>query len=278
MTTEQDMNAIELPNLTETEELHVALKIMRGKRSVRKFVLEHGFDVLENVKNVVDFVVEEHLEEEKRQDEVRKNHEAAIAQAAQGYVDAMKSAGIEVSIDDALEALTLQAPANVTPRKSVRKPTNSKPRAPRKEYKFLIGGEIITRPFARPSKELKDEMDTNDYAEQYMLLAEESVDEFLNDIQTQPQYKNKIEDIKSFFKKKLSSSQIEDKSPIEPKIEVVLLLDVDTAKEKFNIEMTENFEYEGTIEDLSTEQEKLLIAISSDDTVEGGIDALEALD
>lgn len=57
-----------------------------------------------------------------------------------------------------------------------------------------------------------------------------------------------------------------------------MLLDVDTAKEKFNIEMTENFEYEGTIEDLSTEQEKLLIAISSDDTVEGGIDALEALD
>lgn len=275
--TEQDLNAIELPKLTETEELHVALKVMRGKRSVRKFVTEHGFDVLESVKNVVDFVVEEELEEVKRQEEVRKNHESAIEKAAQGYVDAMKAAGIELSLEDALEAITLQAPAITTARKPARK-TSKKPRAPRKEYKFLIGGEIVSRPFARPSKEIKEEMESNDYDEQYMLLAPESVEEFLKDIESQPQYKNKIEAIKEFFKKKLNNLDVEEQSPIEPKIEVVLLLDVETAKKKFNIEMTENFEFEGAIEDLSADQEKLLIAISNDDTVEGGIDALEALD
>lgn len=54
--------AIELPKLTETEEMHVALSVMKSKRSVRKFVQEHGLDVLESVKNVVDFVITESLE------------------------------------------------------------------------------------------------------------------------------------------------------------------------------------------------------------------------
>ncbi|TON99906.1 hypothetical protein CGH44_24575, partial [Vibrio parahaemolyticus] len=60
--------------------------------------------------------------------------------------------------------------------------------------------------------------------------------------------------------------------------EVELALDIDTAREKFSIEMTEDFIFNGAISDLTPEQEKLLIAISDDHTVEGGIDAIEALD
>ncbi|MDL2027669.1 hypothetical protein MT364_23655, partial [Vibrio parahaemolyticus] len=73
-------------------------------------------------------------------------------------------------------------------------------------------------------------------------------------------------------------SKEQDVADINTNIEVELALDIDTAREKFSIEMTEDFVFEGAISDLTPEQEKLLIAISDDHTVEGGIDAIEALD
>ncbi|TON99900.1 hypothetical protein CGH44_24585, partial [Vibrio parahaemolyticus] len=79
---------------------------MKSKRSVRKFVAEHGLDSLESVKKVVDSIIEDEMEEIRKAEEVRKNHETALKQAAQGYVDAMKAAGIEVSINEALEKLS----------------------------------------------------------------------------------------------------------------------------------------------------------------------------
>ncbi|KFK56691.1 hypothetical protein [Vibrio vulnificus] len=262
MTTE-----FELPQITDTEKLHVALNVMKSKRSVQKFVAEHGLDVLESVKKVVDTVVEEAMEEIRKEEEVRKNHENALQQAAQGYVDAMKAAGIEVSLNDALEKLS-----------SVNAETPVKKKNPRNKYKFLINGEIVTRPFARPTKEIEEEMQANGYSEQYMLLSPESFDEFLADAETNPKYKSRIDEIKAFFAKKPDSSKEQDVADINTNIEVELALDIDTAREKFSIEMTEDFIFNGAISDLTPEQEKLLIAISDDHTVEGGIDAIEALD
>ncbi|MFW7524386.1 hypothetical protein ACODM8_09600 [Vibrio ostreicida] len=272
-------NTIELPNLTETEKLHIASKVMSNKRLVRKFVEEHGFDVLESCKNVIDQIVIEQLEEISREEEKRKNHEAAIQTAAQGYIDAMKAAGVEVSMDEALSALTgVNSDSSVTPRKRTASKSTGAPRAPRKEYSFLVGGEIIMRPFARPSKDIKDEMDANGYAEQWMLLAPESVEEFLSDAAGQQKYKSQINSMKEFFEKKNSGKQ-EDSEPVElgSKVEYSLALDIETAKDKFNIEMTEDFIFEGNSDQLSSDQEKLLIAISNDETVEGGIEAIEAL-
>ncbi|MBE4004639.1 hypothetical protein HJ134_03125 [Vibrio parahaemolyticus] len=265
MTTE-----FELPQITDTEKLHVALNVMKSKRSVQKFVSEHGLDVLESVKKVVDTVVEEALEEIRKEEEVRKNHENALQQAAQGYVDAMKAAGIEVSINEALEKLSA-----INAETPVKKAKSSKPR---KEYKFLIGGETVTRPFARPSREIEEEMQANGYSEQYMLLSPESFEEFLADAETNPKYKARIDEIKAFFAKKPDGSKEQDVADINTNIEVELALDIDTAREKFSIEMTEDFIFQGAISDLTSEQEKLLIAISNDGTVEGGIDAIEALD
>ncbi|KYN24867.1 hypothetical protein AUQ44_03295 [Vibrio cidicii] len=261
MTTE-----FELPQITDTEKLHVALSVMKSKRSVQKFVSEHGLDVLESVKKVVDTVVEEALEEIRKEEEVRKNHENALQQAAQGYVDAMKAAGIEVSLNDALEKLS-----------SVNTETPVKKKNPRNKYKFLINGEIVTRPFARPSKEIEAEMAEKGYTDQYMLLAPESFEQFLKDAETNPKYKSRIDEIEAFFAKKRKSSKEHDVA-INPNIEVELALDIETAREKFSIEMTEDFIFNGAISDLTPEQEKLLIAISDDHTVEGGIDAIEALD
>ncbi|WP_025580858.1 H-NS family histone-like protein [Vibrio parahaemolyticus] len=264
MTTE-----FELPQITETEQLHVALNVMKSKRSVRKFVSEHGLDALESVKKVVDSIIEDEMEEIRKAEEVRKNHETALKQAAQGYVDAMKAAGIEVTINEALEKLSA-----INAETPVKKAKSTKPR---KEYKFLIGGEVVTRPFARPSKEIEEEMQANGYSEQYMLLSPESFEEFLADAETNPKYKARIEEIKAFFAKKRNGSKEHDVA-INPNIEVELALDIETAREKFSIEMTEDFIFNGAISDLTTEQEKLLIAISDDHTVEGGIDAIEALD
>ncbi|MEZ9494223.1 hypothetical protein AB4170_17760 [Vibrio splendidus] len=275
-------NTIELPNLTETEKLHIASKVMSNKRLVKKFVEEHGFDVLESCKNVVDQIVIEQLEEISREEEKRKNHEAAIQTAAQGYIEAMKAAGVEVSMDEALSALTgANSDSSVTPRKrTASKSTGAPraPRAPRKEYSFLIGGEVVKRAFARPSSEIKEEMESNDYSEQWMLLAPESVEEFLADAASQQKYKSQIESIKAFFEKKNSGKQ-EDSEPVAlgSKVEYSLALDIETAKDKFDIEMTEDFIFEGSSDQLSSDQEKLLIAISADDTVEGGIEAIEAL-
>ncbi|EOA6819242.1 hypothetical protein ACH78B_000440 [Vibrio vulnificus] len=265
MTTE-----FELPQITDTEKLHVALSVMKSKRSVQKFVSEHGLDVLESVKKVVDTVVEEALEEIRKEEEVRKNHENALQQAAQGYVDAMKAAGIEVSLNDALEKLS-----SVNAETPVKKTKSTKPR---NKYNFLIGGETVTRPFARPTKEIEAEMAEKGYTDQYMLLAPESFEQFLKDAETNPKYKSRIEEIEAFFAKKRKSSKEHDATAINPNIEVELALDIETAREKFSIEMTEDFIFQGAISDLTPEQEKLLIAISDDHTVEGGIDAIEALD
>ncbi|MBO0194861.1 hypothetical protein J0672_18930 [Vibrio parahaemolyticus] len=265
MTTE-----FELPQITDTEKLHVALSVMKSKRSVQKFVSEHGFDVLESVKKVVDTVVEEALEEIRKEEEVRKNHENALQQAAQGYVDAMKAAGIEVSLNDALEKLS-----SVNAETPAKKTKSTKPR---NKYKFLIGGETVTRPFARPTKEIEAEMAEKGYTDQYMLLAPESFEQFLKDAETNPKYKSRIEEIEAFFAKKRKSSKEHDATAINPNIEVELALDIETAREKFSIEMTEDFIFQGAISELTSEQEKLLIAISDDHTVEGGIDAIEALD
>ncbi|MBN8129810.1 H-NS family histone-like protein [Vibrio vulnificus] len=264
MTTE-----FELPQITDTEKLHVALNVMKSKRSVQKFVSEHGLDVLESVKKVVDTVVEEALEEIRKEEEVRKNHETALKQAAQGYVDAMKAAGIEVSLNDALEKLS-----SVNAETPVKKTKSTKPR---NKYNFLIGGEVVTRPFARPTKEIEAEMAEKGYTDQYMLLAPESFEQFLKDAETNPKYKSRIEEIEAFFAKKRKSSKEHDVT-INTNIEVELALDIETAREKFSIEMTEDFVFKGAISDLTPEQEKLLIAISDDHTVEGGIDAIEALD
>ncbi|HBC3950989.1 TPA: hypothetical protein KD869_004810 [Vibrio parahaemolyticus] len=264
MTTE-----FELPQITDTEKLHVALNVMKSKRSVQKFVAEHGLDVLESVKKVVDTVIEEAMEEIRKEEEVRKNHEAALKQAAQGYVDAMKAAGIEVSLNDALEKLS-----SVNAETPVKKTKSTKPR---NKYNFLIGGEVVTRPFARPTKEIEAEMAEKGYTDQYMLLAPESFEQFLKDAETNPKYKSRIEEIEAFFAKKRKSSKEHDVT-INTNIEVELALDIETAREKFSIEMTEDFVFKGAISDLTSEQEKLLIAISDDHTVEGGIDAIEALD
>ncbi|TCT64727.1 hypothetical protein EDB44_10427 [Vibrio crassostreae] len=272
-------NTIELPNLTETEKLHIASKVMSNKRLVKKFVDEHGFDVLESCKNVIDQIVIEQLEEISREEEKRKNHEAAIQTAAQGYIDAMKAAGVEVSMDEALFALTgVNSDSSVTPRKRTATKSTGAPRAPRKEYSFLIGGEVVKRAFARPSSEIKEEMELNDYSEQWMLLAPESEDEFLADAANQQKYKSQIESIKAFFEQN-SNRQQEDSEPavLGSKVAYSLALDIETAKDKFDIEMTEDFIFEGSSDQLSPDQEKLLIAISADDTVEGGIEAIEAL-
>ncbi|ENH0544104.1 hypothetical protein ABVS18_002810 [Vibrio parahaemolyticus] len=265
MTTE-----FELPQITDTEKLHVAKDVMKSKRSVQKFVAEHGLDVLESVKKVVDTVVEEAMEEIRKEEEVRKNHEAALKQAAQGYVDAMKAAGIEVTINEALEKLSA-----INAETPVKKTKSTKPR---NKYKFLIGGETVTRPFARPTKEIEAEMQEKGYTDQYMLLAPESFEQFLKDAETNPKYKSRIEEIEAFFAKKRKRSKEHDTTAINPNIEVELALDIETAREKFSIEMTEDFIFNGAISDLTPEQEKLLIAISDDHTVEGGIDAIEALD
>ncbi|HHG3569272.1 H-NS family histone-like protein [Vibrio alginolyticus] len=262
MTTE-----FELPQITDTEKLHVAKDVMKSKRSVQKFVAEHGLDVLESVKKVVDTVIEEAMEEIRKEEEVRKNHETALKQAAQGYVDAMKAAGIEVTINEALEKLS-----------AINAETPVKKKNPRNKYKFLINGEIVTRPFARPTKEIEAEMAEKGYTDQYMLLAPESFEQFLKDAETNPKYKSRIEEIEAFFAKKRNGSKEQDVADINTNIEVELALDIETAREKFSIEMTEDFVFQGAISELTSEQEKLLIAISDDHTVEGGIDAIEALD
>ncbi|CAH8232213.1 conserved hypothetical protein [Vibrio aestuarianus] len=272
-------NVIELPNLTETEELHIALKVMRGKRSVRKFVEEHGFDVLESCKNVIDQVVIEQLEEISREEEKRKNHEAAIQTAAQGYIEAMKAAGVEVSMDEALSALTgVNSDSSVIPRKRTATKSTGSPRPPRKQFSFFIGGEIIKRGLTNISGEIRDEMKLKGYTEQWMLIAPESADDFIDYAPSQPKLKIQIESIKAFFAKN-SNGQQEDSEPVAlgSKVEYSLALDIETAKDKFDIEMTEDFIFEGSSDQLSSDQEKLLIAISADDTVEGGIEAIEAL-
>lgn len=268
-------NVIELPNLTETEELHIALKVMRGKRSVRKFVEEHGFDVLESCKNVIDQIVIEQLEEISREEEKRKNHDAAIQTAAKGYIDAMKAAGVEVSMDEALSALT---GVNSDSSKRTATKSTSSPRVPRKQFSFLIGGEIVKRGLAKLSHEIKDEMKLNGYTEQWMLIAPESADDFIDYAPSQPKLKIQIESIKAFFAKNSNGQQEESKSVVlGSKVEYSLALDIETAKDKFDIEMTEDFIFEGSSDQLSSDQEKLLIAISADETVEGGIEAIEAL-
>lgn len=272
-------NVIELPNLTETEELHIALKVMRGKRSVRKFVEEHGFDVLESCKNVVDQIVIEQLEEFSREEQKRKNHEAAIQTAAQGYIDAMQAAGVEISMDEALSVLTgVNSDSSVTPRKRTATKSTGSPRPPRKQFSFFIGGEIIKRGLTNISGEIRDEMKLKGYTEQWMLIAPESADDFIDYAPSQPKLKIQIESIKAFFAKN-SNGQQEESKPVAlgSKVEYSLALDIETAKDKFDIEMTEDFIFEGSSDQLSSDQEKLLIAISADDTVEGGIEAIEAL-
>lgn len=268
--------AIELPKITETEELHFALKVFRSKRPLKKFVEEFGFEVLENCKHIVDLVIEEKNEELKKEEQVRKNHEEAILKAAEGYVDAMLAAGVTISIDDALA--TIQGGAISV---SHTKPkTKNKISKPRKTYKFIIAGEIVERSFVRASKNIVEEMESQGYTEQWQLLSPDVVDEFINDVKDQPAYKSKIAEIKAFFKpssKKSKKNEDEVPALLSSKVEYSLLLDVSTAKEKFNIEMTEDFIFEGNSDGLSVEQEKLLIAISDDDTVEGGIEAIESL-
>lgn len=56
-----------------------------------------------------------------------------------------------------------------------------------------------------------------------------------------------------------------------------MLLDVATAKSKFNIDLEEDFVFEGTYSELTKEQEEFLMKISEDGTVDGGIDVIEAL-
>ncbi|EKZ9227198.1 hypothetical protein RFA60_000181 [Vibrio parahaemolyticus] len=265
--------AIELPKLTETEEMHVALSVMKSKRSVRKFVQEHGLDVLESVKNVVDFVITESLEKKEREEAMMKAKEETLLEMSskmkEYFREKLAEKGIEATEEELDEMLKVQEDLAIM---SPKKPASKKSgRSPRKQYKFLIGDQVVVRAFGKPSEEIKKAMEEKGFEEQYMLLAPESVSEWLKDIEGQPQYKSKIDDIKAFFE----SNSVND---IDPKIEVVLSLDVETAREKFNVEMTEDFLFEGAIENLTADQEKLLIAISGDNTVEGGIDAIESLE
>ncbi|HAS8400565.1 TPA: hypothetical protein I7743_09835 [Vibrio vulnificus] len=272
MTTE-----FELPQITDTEKLHVALNVMKSKRSVQKFVSEHGLDVLESVKKVVDTVILEENEKIEREEAILRAKEEAFDEMNEKMKAFLKEKlsekGIEASDDEV--AKMLQAQQNSEMSVAVKEKRKAKPR---NKYKFLIGGEVVTRPFARPSKEIEAEMAEKGYTDQYMLLAPESFEQFLKDAETNPKYKSRIEEIEAFFAKKRKSSKEQDVADINTNIEVELALDIETAREKFSIEMTEDFIFQGAISDLTSEQEKLLIAISDDHTVEGGIDAIEALD
>ncbi|HCE3509827.1 TPA: hypothetical protein NG630_002062 [Vibrio parahaemolyticus] len=272
MTTE-----FELPQITDTEKLHVALNVMKSKRSVQKFVSEHGLDVLESVKKVVDTVILEENEKIEREEAILRAKEEAFDEMNEKMKAFLKEKlsekGIEASDDEV--AKMLQAQQNSEMSVTVKEKRKAKPR---NKYKFLIGGEVVTRPFARPSKEIEAEMAEKGYTDQYMLLAPESFEQFLKDAETNPKYKSRIEEIEAFFAKKRNGSKEQDVADINTNIEVELALDIETAREKFSIEMTEDFIFQGAISELTTEQEKLLIAISDDHTVEGGIDAIEALD
>ncbi|EKN4567797.1 hypothetical protein PXQ59_002155 [Vibrio parahaemolyticus] len=260
--------AIELPKLTETEEMHIALNVMKSKRSVCKFVQEHGLDVLESVKNVVDSVITEEFEKKEREEAMKKAKEETLLEMSskmkEFFREKLAEKGIEPTEKELEEMLKVQEDLAINQ-------ASKKGRVPRKKYKFLVGDKVVVRAFGKPSEEIKKAMEEKGFDEQYMLLAPESVDDWLKEIEGQPQYKSKIDDIKAFFE----SNSVND---IDPKIEVVLSLDVETAREKFNVEMTEDFLFEGAIENLTADQEKLLIAISGDNTVEGGIDAIESLE
>ncbi|EIV8508245.1 hypothetical protein MA785_000840 [Vibrio parahaemolyticus] len=270
MTTE---NTLELPKITETEKLHFALEIFKTKRGIAKFVEEHSFDVLESCKNVVDKFVVEKLAEIAKEEEERKLKIEAFENMLDVFIENTKIDGQEMSKDEARQSLLELLGAKTestasTPRKSTRK-----------AYKFIIGGEVVSRAFARPSNDVKEEMESNGYTEQWMLLAPESVAEFLEDAKKHPKHKAQLEQMEEFFQKKSRESGEEEVAidGFDSKIEFGLTLDIETAKDKFNVEMTEDFVFEGSIDQLTSEQEKLLIAISDDETVEGGIEAIEAL-
>lgn len=86
----------------------------------------------------------------------------------------------------------------------------------------------------------------------------------------------------SIAQKKVAKAEKPDvvkEAPVELSNAVIieLLLDVATAKSKFNIDLEEDFVFEGTYSELTKEQEEFLMKISEDGTVDGGIDVIEAL-
>lgn len=274
MTTE-----IELPKITDTEELHIALKVFKGKRPLRRFVAEFGLDVLESCKEVVDFIIEEEAEKAKEEELRKQTHIAAFEEAAQSYVDAMAKAGVTLSLDDAKAALSgilQEQGAASTQTSTVRATRGSKEVL---TYTLEVNGKTFEKvglgtkgSFAKLEEDFKAVGATKE--EKWKYIAKAELDRFFEQLEAGKLASHiELDEAKEFYGRANAQEVV-----LDAELEYVLSLDIQTAQEKLGVEMTEDFEFEGKLEDLTNEQEAFLVKISKDGTVEGGVEVIEALD
>lgn len=271
-------NDIKLPTLTETEKLYIASEVFKGKRPLRRFVNEFGLDVLENCKKVVEFVIEEENEKLKLEDLRKQNHVKALEEAAQSYVAVMASAGVDVSLDEAKVALSGLMQDNATSQT-----TASTVRAPRgaKEiltYTLEVNGKTFEKiglgtkgSFAK----LQEDFDAIGASkeEKWKYIIPSELDRFFEQLEANKLAPHIDEDEAREFYNRV----VEKEEMLGDEVVYELACTIEQAKENFNVEITEDFKYTGKLSDLTSEQDKFLIAITEEGTVEAGVEVLEAL-
>lgn len=287
--TEQTLNEEALnvffDNLSDDQKFFTVKTVLGDLRKLRPFArsLDHISD-LQSIQTKLNKIVAEFEEEAEKEAAQKAAQEAIlnemIQSAAQVYINAQKQFGNDVSEKEAIEIAKQmiggQAVESSTETKAASKPK----KAPKESIKFtlLFNGKtyenIALNVRGRNNSELKAAFDaageemSNKY--KYVVLSERQnvVDAVRQD---------KISDFPLSVSELQKFYADDDSSDDSGKVILTLALDISTAKEKFNVDMTEDFLFEGTEEELIDQHEQLLIAVSDDDTVEGGVAALEAL-
>lgn len=263
--------------LDDKHKYYTVKTVLGDLRKLKPFVesLEHISD-LKSIQTKINTVLG--AWEEKIALEEKKKEQESVAQnaAAKAYVDAMAEAGVEVSLDEALAKFQGKAVESTSDKETTAK--SKKPANPSVKVTLRIESKefdnISLGARGQKNQDVLKALEAIgvDYTDRYKYVVQLDRQIVLDAVKADKimGFPISYAELKAFY--------FEDNSVIDgEQIILSFELDISTAKEKFNVDMTEDFLFEGTEEELINSHEKLLIALSDDETVEGGILALEAL-
>lgn len=287
--TEQTLNDEALKaffdSLTDDQKFFTVKTVLSDLRKARPFARSLGhISELHSIQMKIEKIVVEFEEEAEREAATKAAQKAIlndmINSAAQVYINAQHALGNKVSEKDAIEIAKQMIGAQAIASGTETNPATKEKKAPKESVKFTLsfGGklfeDIALNVRGRNNADLKAAFDAASVpmADKYKYVVVSDRSKVIEAVA-----QNKISDFPLTVEQLKEFYAQDDATDDNGKVILTLMLDTATAKEKFNVDITEDFVFEGTEEDLINQHEKLLIAVSDDDTVEGGVSALEAL-
>ncbi|EJB8440123.1 hypothetical protein MW344_004780 [Vibrio parahaemolyticus] len=279
--TEQTLNEESLKaffdGLSDDQKNYTVKTVLGDLRKIRSFKssLQHISD-LQSIQTKINTVVGEWEKDIEQENKKKEQESVAQNAAAKAYVEAMAEAGVEVSLDEALakfQGNAVESTSDKETKAKTKKAANPSVKVTlRIENKEFDNISLGAR--GQKNQDVLKALEAIgvDYTDRYkyvVLLDRQTV---LDAVKA-----NKIMGFPISYTELQAFYAQDDSSDTSDKPIISLMLDIGTAKEKFNVEIAEDFVFEGTEDELFEQHEKLLIAVSDDDTVEGGVAALEAL-